>query len=208
MKKRWTFAIEIVLLVAVLAWIGSFVLVRNPYSPPNSVAIKGQLNGAKDGIDVYKNEKGEIRFRAVTKDGKPIDYTADDFARTYYEEGRSRAGWEKLLNISSPEGAAWVFLGLLGQVLFTGRMVVQILASEKEKKSIVPPAFWWMSLAGATMLLIYFGWRRDPIGVLGQSFGWFIYVRNLYLIYNKPEGVKPAEADPVELKAIVAQEPS
>jgi lipid-A-disaccharide synthase-like uncharacterized protein len=67
-----------------------------------------------------------------------------------------------------------VGLGLLGQVLFTGRMLVQWLASEKQKRSVVPVAFWWMSLIGATMLLVYFTWRRDIVGVLGQATGWFI----------------------------------
>ncbi|HHQ49151.1 MAG TPA: hypothetical protein ENK19_09765 [Acidobacteria bacterium] len=80
----------------------------------------------------------------------------------------------------------WVALGLLGQVLFTGRMVVQWLVSEKRKRSVVPVIFWWMSLGGATMLLIYFLWRKDIVGVLGQSTGWFIYSRNLWLIYRHP----------------------
>ena len=64
---------------------------------------------------------------------------------------------------------------------------MQWLASEREKKSVVPPAFWWMSLIGASMLLLYFMWRRDMVGILGQSFGWFIYVRNLKMIYREPE---------------------
>jgi lipid-A-disaccharide synthase-like uncharacterized protein len=81
-------------------------------------------------------------------------------------------------------GYLWVGLGLLGQVLFTGRMIVQWLVSEKQKRSVVPPIFWWMSLIGSTMLMVYFLWRRDPIGLLGQSFGWFIYVRNLWMIYR------------------------
>ncbi|MEM7245783.1 MAG: lipid-A-disaccharide synthase N-terminal domain-containing protein [Acidobacteriota bacterium] len=87
-----------------------------------------------------------------------------------------------MLNISSPLGFAWVALGFLGQLCFTGRMLVQWLASEKQRRSVVPPAFWWMSLVGATMLLAYFAWRRDLVGVIGQSTGWFIYARNLVLI--------------------------
>ena len=77
----------------------------------------------------------------------------------------------------------WVAVGLLGQVLFTGRMIVQWIASEKSKKSVVPTAFWWMSLIGASMLITYFIWRKDVVGILGQATGWGIYVRNLYLIY-------------------------
>ena len=75
-------------------------------------------------------------------------------------------------------------LGFLGQLLFTGRMLVQWLVSERHRRSIVPPIFWWMSLAGASMLLTYFVWRRDIVGVLGQATGWMIYSRNLWLIYR------------------------
>jgi lipid-A-disaccharide synthase-like uncharacterized protein len=83
-----------------------------------------------------------------------------------------------------------VSVGLLGQVLFTGRMIVQWLASEKKHESVVPPVFWWMSLIGSLMLLSYFTWRRDIVGILGQGFGLAIYLRNLHLIYfprTRPE---------------------
>ncbi|MEL7237889.1 MAG: lipid-A-disaccharide synthase N-terminal domain-containing protein [Planctomycetota bacterium] len=78
----------------------------------------------------------------------------------------------------------WISVGLLGQVLFTGRMLVQWIVSEKAKRSTVPPVFWWMSLIGASMLLSYFIWRRDIVGVLGQAAGWGIYLRNLWMIYR------------------------
>ena len=61
-------------------------------------------------------------------------------------------------------------------------MLVQWLTSEKSKRSVVPVSFWWMSLVGATMLLVYFIWRRDIVGILGQATGWIIYIRNLVLI--------------------------
>ncbi|MGD8441818.1 MAG: lipid-A-disaccharide synthase N-terminal domain-containing protein [Holophagae bacterium] len=85
-------------------------------------------------------------------------------------------------------GIAWVVLGLLGQVVFAGRMIVQWLISERSRRSVVPVAFWWMSLAGASMLLVYFLWRRDIVGVLGQCTGWIIYLRNLVLIYRERRG--------------------
>ncbi|MAX23723.1 MAG: hypothetical protein CMJ19_04390 [Phycisphaeraceae bacterium] len=106
-----------------------------------------------------------------------------------------------IFNITTPFGLVWVGIGLLGQVLFTGRMIVQWIASEKSKRSVVPTAFWWMSLIGASMLITYFIWRKDVVGVLGQATGWFIYVRNLYLIYGHkksqqlgepPEGAEAA----------------
>ena len=75
--------------------------------------------------------------------------------------------------------------GLLGQVVFMGRLIIQWRASEKAKSSVVPPLFWWFSLLGSSMLLIYFIWRKEPVGFLGQSTGWFIYVRNLWFIYGQ-----------------------
>ena len=65
-------------------------------------------------------------------------------------------------------------------------MLVQWLASERNRRSVVPVGFWWMSLGGATLLLVYFVWRKDVVGVLGQATGWLIYVRNLSLIYRSP----------------------
>lgn len=91
-----------------------------------------------------------------------------------------------LLNISGWTGVVWVALGVTGQVLFTSRMLLQWIASERAARSVVPTAFWWLSLLGATMLIIYFLWRKDIVGVLGQSTGWAIYLRNLYLIHFGP----------------------
>jgi lipid-A-disaccharide synthase-like uncharacterized protein len=123
-------------------------------------------------------------FAITRHDGEVLDVSADELAARMHRDRTERSWGQKLLNVSNPFGYLWVGLGLLGQVLFTGRMIVQWLVSEKSKKSVVPPIFWWMSLGGSTMLMLYFLWRRDPIGLLGQSFGWFIYVRNLWMIYR------------------------
>jgi len=112
-------------------------------------------------------------------------FAPEGLARALESSARARSSRGpvyRLLNITSPVGVAWVGLGLLGQVLFTGRMVVQWLVSERAKRSVVPPAFWWMSLGGAAMLLAYFAWRRDIIGLLGQGTGFLIYARNLWLL--------------------------
>jgi lipid-A-disaccharide synthase-like uncharacterized protein len=73
-------------------------------------------------------------------------------------------------------------LGFAGQVAFTGRFVVQWLASEREGKSVVPVAFWVLSVVGSILLLAYAVHRRDPVFVLGQTTGVLVYVRNLHLI--------------------------
>jgi lipid-A-disaccharide synthase-like uncharacterized protein len=76
----------------------------------------------------------------------------------------------------------WLTVGFLGQALFTARFLVQWLASERKRESIVPVAFWWFSLLGGLMLLSYAIFRRDPVIITGQAMGLFVYVRNLMLV--------------------------
>jgi lipid-A-disaccharide synthase-like uncharacterized protein len=98
----------------------------------------------------------------------------------------SRRPWLlRVANASQWGSLVWVGLGLLGQTLFMGRMLLQWVVSEKERRSHITPAFWWFSFVGGTMLFAYFVWRQDPIGVLGQSTGVVIYARNLRLIYKQ-----------------------
>jgi len=76
----------------------------------------------------------------------------------------------------------WLGIGFLGQAAFTSRFLVQWLASERQQDSVVPVAFWWLSLAGGLTLLSYAIYKQDPVIIVGQSTGVFIYTRNLYLI--------------------------
>jgi len=142
---------------------------------------------------------GTFSYHVVDDDGVRRIYAPDAFAEMLYSQQSTRPWWQKLLNISSPIGFVWVGVGLLGQLLFTGRMIVQWLVSERSRKSVVPPAFWWMSLIGASMLLTYFIWRRDLVGVLGQATGWFIYVRNIYFIYTHQALTETATPDETPL---------
>lgn len=82
--------------------------------------------------------------------------------------------------------ALWLGIGFLGQALFTMRFALQWLASERAKQSIVPVAFWYFSLAGGLVLLSYAIYRRDPVFIIGQGAGVFIYLRNLHLIRRQP----------------------
>jgi len=79
----------------------------------------------------------------------------------------------------------WLAIGLAGQGLFSARFLVQWLVSEKKKESVIPVAFWYLSLAGSMVLLSYAVYRQDPVFILGQSMGSFIYLRNLWLIRQK-----------------------
>jgi lipid-A-disaccharide synthase-like uncharacterized protein len=76
----------------------------------------------------------------------------------------------------------WLAFGLAAQLLFTARFVVQWFASEKAGKSVVPMAFWFLSMGGGMMLLVYGIVRREPIIILGQALAVFIYLRNIMLI--------------------------
>jgi len=76
----------------------------------------------------------------------------------------------------------WLIIGFIGQGLFSARFLVQWLVSERQKRSIIPEAFWYLSLAGGLTLLTYAIHRKDPVFILGQSVGSFIYLRNLYFI--------------------------
>lgn len=109
-----------------------------------------------------------------------------DIIAANQEAGRRRGPVYVFFDITGPLALVWIGIGFGGQLLFTGRMLVQWLVSEKHRRSVVPPAFWWMSLLGATMLLAYFTWRRDVVGIFGQATGWAIYGRNLWLIYRRP----------------------
>ncbi|MES2907286.1 MAG: lipid-A-disaccharide synthase N-terminal domain-containing protein [Pseudomonadota bacterium] len=78
----------------------------------------------------------------------------------------------------------WIALGFIAQLFFTMRFLVQWLASEKAKRSVIPLSFWFFSIGGGFLLLIYAIHRRDPVFIAGQGMGLFIYARNLMLIYN------------------------
>ena len=76
----------------------------------------------------------------------------------------------------------WLAIGFAGQAVFTARFLVQWAVSEKSRDSVVPVAFWWLSLAGGLTLLAYAVHRQDPVIVVGQAMGLFVYVRNLMLL--------------------------
>lgn len=81
----------------------------------------------------------------------------------------------------------WIILGLAAQALFSMRFLVQWIASERKKESVVPVSFWYFSLIGGMMLLIYSIHRKDPVFIIGQSTGVFIYARNIFLVARKKD---------------------
>ena len=91
----------------------------------------------------------------------------------------------KFLHVDSYAELAWIAVGIFGQLLFSARFVLQWIASERSKRSVIPVAFWYFSMGGSVVLLAYSLYRFDPVFILGQVMGLVIYVRNLRLIWNE-----------------------
>ncbi|WP_341213164.1 lipid-A-disaccharide synthase N-terminal domain-containing protein [uncultured Limimaricola sp.] len=96
----------------------------------------------------------------------------------------AQTGWTEI---------AWLTVGFLAQALFSARFLVQWIASERVRKSIVPEAFWYFSAGGGAMLLAYAIWRQDPVFILGQAFGLVVYARNIYFIWTERQAENRAE---------------
>ncbi len=86
------------------------------------------------------------------------------------------------------DSTTWIAFGLIGNALFFSRFLIQWLASEKAGKSVVPTAFWYLSIAGSAVLLIYALHKRDPVFILAYLPNAFVYLRNLQLIKKQEDG--------------------
>ena len=97
----------------------------------------------------------------------------------------SREVGDYLYNVFIMKMSWLVLIGYAGQALFTMRFLVQWIATERAKKSVIPVAFWFFSIGGGVLLFVYALMKRDPVFILGQGFGVFIYLRNLYFVYRE-----------------------
>jgi lipid-A-disaccharide synthase-like uncharacterized protein len=88
-------------------------------------------------------------------------------------------------HVAKSDPLMWLVIGFMGQAVFTARFLAQWIASEKKKDAVVPVIFWWLSLVGGMTLLAYAVHRADPVIVVGQSMGVFIYIRNLMLVKKR-----------------------
>lgn len=162
---------------------------------PGARLVKVQVGQARGQVEVVteRREDGEAAhsFRVLGRGG---------FASEVLDEARFRAlvgnhvadhltGGSNMLfrafNITSWASLAWIGVGLLGQVIFSCRFLIQWIVSERRRQSVIPEAFWWISLFGGVSLFLYFIWRQDIVGVLGQSSGLVIYGRNIRLIHKQ-----------------------
>lgn len=99
-----------------------------------------------------------------------------------------------LHNLSTTD-IIWLVIGFGGQAMFSMRFILQWLHSEKHKKSVIPITFWYFSIAGSLVLLVYAIHKRDPVFTLGQSFGVLIYARNLYFIFKEKQAEREEQAE-------------
>jgi len=79
----------------------------------------------------------------------------------------------------------WLIIGFAGQALFAARFLVQWICSEMKQESHIPIVFWYFSIGGGAILLVYAIHRNDPVFIVGQATGLIVYLRNLRLIYKK-----------------------
>jgi len=158
-------------------------------------------------VRLLTNEAGELIYRVNWRNGTTEDLAPVRFAELIEADFESMPVYMRLLNVTSTAGLFWIGVGLLAQVIFMARMLVQWAASEKEKRSVVPPMFWWLSLIGASMLIVYFVWRRDAIGVLGQATGWVVYIRNIMLVARERNGNNTPAVDALDEEPALADVP-
>lgn len=157
-------------------------------APPIALALAFILCAAPASADVTGDEFERTReeiLQHVAESNLSSDEIAHwiDFADDIKQEVKQDLSlWGRLDRaVRNP----WVFFGLAAQATFMMRFVLQIVASERKKKSYVPVGFWYLSIIGGAMLFIYALHLRDPVFVLGQGLGMFIYTRNLMLIYRR-----------------------
>ena len=77
----------------------------------------------------------------------------------------------------------WLVFGIAAQLVFGSRFILQWIASEREGRSVMPLSFWFFSIVGGLMTLVYGFVRKEPVIIIGQGLSTIIYVRNLWLIF-------------------------
>jgi len=100
----------------------------------------------------------------------------------------SQAVGDYVQNVFVMKLNGWILLGYVGQALFAMRFIVQWVASERVGRSVMPVAFWFFSIGGGALLLVYALYIRDPVFILGQGFGLFVYLRNLHFVFRERKG--------------------
>lgn len=188
---KWEPVAAMIALIALGVWLVGAPAVRHDLRE-GAQTVPLRIGGVKGDVEVVTSETGEHTFRLLFRDQPASDVLTsaqfiEKFGAGAHESVVRNAGNAafRVLNISNWWGLGWVLIGFGGQAAFFGRMAIQWVVSERRRDSVVPEAFWWLSLAGGVALFTYFVWRQDIVGVLGQSSGVVIYARNLRLIHKR-----------------------
>lgn len=171
-------------------------------------AVELRLGNDRGALEMVEDQSGKS-FRLLFRNREPGPLLTEEQMRAVlpaavFERATSaETNWlYRVLNITSRGSLIWIAVGFGGQLVFSCRFLVQWLVSERRKQSVIPEAFWWLSLLGGVCLFFYFAWRQDIVGVLGQSSGLVIYARNIRLIHKQRrrlrEPVPVAPAPPPE----------
>jgi lipid-A-disaccharide synthase-like uncharacterized protein len=197
-----------VLMVLVLA-LGAWLVWERKHAftgidpAPGTRTVELRVGNSRGIVEVTPADAPATSFRVMLRNGyvsPPL--SPEQFAQQFGEQALDDVTLPRanvlfrLFNITNWGGVAWAALGLLGQGIFSARFLVQWLASEKERKTVIPVAFWYLSLAGGVILFTYFVWRQDFVGVLGQSSGLVIYARNIKLAAKHRKAMSEAAAKP------------
>lgn len=210
--------IAMVALIVLGVWLvaGPSVMRMHADATPGAQVSTIDIGARKIRYERLADDTGAVRLRLLAPEPtwRADPMSPDEF---WAEIGRIEATTARqhpvlqALNISSWTNLVWIGVGFGGQAAFFGRMLLQWVTSERKRESVVPAAFWWLSLLGAVALFSYFVWRRDIVGVLGQSTGVVIYARNLRLIAKAKRRARrtaAAAAQPPEPPADVDADPA
>jgi len=194
-RMKWEPWALMVLMLALGLWLvwSPISGLKNPEPRQGSRKVELRLGNSRGILEITPAQAAIAeKFRILLRDGyESPELDAEAMERLVGREAldvltrQPDNGLFRVLNITSWGAMVWVCIGFAGQLAFTGRTLVQWIVSEARRESVVPELFWWLSLTGGVMLFVYFVWRQDFVGVLGQSSGVVIYARNLRLIYKR-----------------------
>lgn len=203
---KWELVLAMVALIGLGLWLAGGQNIVYPYEnrrPGAEVTEQVRVANSRGVVEVLREPAtGQNSLRILFRDGhvSPVMGEAE-FRATFGDTvlraaTAARPNWVfRFFNITSWTNFLWITVGFLGQLAFSGRWIVQWFVSEKERKSVVPGAYWWMSLVGGVVLFAYFGWRQDFIGILGQAPGVVIYGRNIRLTFKHKRREERAAAE-------------
>ncbi len=191
---KWEPVVAMAALLLLGVWIVWSPSIR--YSTrPDATLSRFTIAGAKGEVETVIGPDGRATFRLLFRDGSVVPaegvLTAEEMERLYgagvVRSVLNDAGSPlfRALNVTNWGGVVWVGVGFLGQMAFASRWLVQWVASERRRSSVMPATFWWLSLFSGVVLFSYFAWRQDVVGVIGQTTGVVIYARNIRLQFKQ-----------------------